>query len=81
MDNLEIHSQKSLTDAFGHGMVCMTTQRRILRLMRFPDLKKLKTPNQSQRTFADLLCAKMRAHDPKRYGSMSVNDLLWLPKD
>jgi hypothetical protein len=62
------------------GVVCMTTQRRILRLIQFPDLKKLKAPNRSQRSFAELLCAKMRTHDPKRYASMSVDDLLWLPK-
>jgi hypothetical protein len=62
------------------GMVCMTTQRRILRLMAFPDLKGLKAPNRSQRSFAELLCTKMRAHDPKRYTLMSVDDLLWLPK-
>ena len=61
-------------------MVCMTTQRRILRLLKIPDLKKLKAPNRSQRSFAELMFVKMSSLDLKRYGSMSVDDLLWLRK-
>ncbi len=62
------------------GMVCMSTQRKIIRLIEFPNIKKLEAPNKSQRDFAELLCEKMRAHDPKRYGSLPVDHLLWLPK-
>lgn len=60
--------------------VCFTTQRRIIRVMKEPEVKRLKKPNQSQREFSERLRQKMSTHDPKRFGALPLDDLLWLPK-
>jgi hypothetical protein len=56
------------------------TQRRIIRVMKEPEVKRLKKPNQSQREFSERLRKKMSTHDPKRFGALPLDDLLWLPK-
>lgn len=60
--------------------VCFSTQRRIIRLMQVPDITHHRQPNTSQRDFSESLRKQMAAHDPARFDSLSVDDLLWLAK-
>jgi hypothetical protein len=54
-------------------------QKRIDRYCDIKDHIKPKPPLPSERAFAEFLKQVMSAKDPKRYGSIDIRDIMWIP--